>query len=58
MRVLNYDECADRADVVRRTWERIIESGEGPPTVDVSPRRKGVLDVDFEAWLLKPDLNT
>jgi integrase len=32
---------------------KIIESGEGPPTVDVSPRRKGVLDVDFEAWLLK-----
>jgi hypothetical protein len=53
MRVLNYDECAERCDVVRRTWDRIIENAKGPPTVEISPRRRGVIDVDFEAWLLK-----
>ena len=52
MKVLNYDECAERSGIVRRTWDRIIESGEGPPIVEISPRRRGVIDVDFEAWLL------
>jgi hypothetical protein len=53
MKVLNYDECAERANVVRRTWDRIIENGKGPPSVEISARRRGVIDVDFEAWLLQ-----
>jgi predicted DNA-binding transcriptional regulator AlpA len=52
MRVLNYEECAGRLGVVRRSLERLIERGEGPPVIDISPRRVGVLESDFEAWLM------
>jgi hypothetical protein len=48
MRVLSYDEAAERSSVVRRTLER-----EGPATVEVSKRRRGILDCDLDAWLLK-----
>lgn len=51
-RVLNYNEAADRAGVVRRTLERLISEGEGPPVVAVSTRRRGILESDFETWLL------
>jgi hypothetical protein len=52
MRVLSYDECAGRAGIVRRTLERQIADGMGPPIVEVSTRRRGVIETDFEAWLL------
>lgn len=52
MKVLNYYEAAERAGIVRRTLERMISLGEGPATVEVSKRRRGVLDVDLDAWLL------
>jgi hypothetical protein len=29
MRVISYDECAGRARIVRRTFERILADGEG-----------------------------
>jgi hypothetical protein len=53
MRVLSYDEAAERSSVVRRTLERLISVGEGPATVEVSKRRRGILDCDLDAWLLK-----
>jgi hypothetical protein len=53
MRVLSYDEAAERADIVRRTLERLISVGEGPAIVEVSKRRRGILDCDLDAWLLK-----
>src|SRR5580693_6826103 len=53
MKVLNYDVAAEQSGVVRRTFERLISRGEGPPIVEISPRRRGVIDVDLEAWLLK-----
>ena len=53
MKVLNYNECAQQSGIVRRTFERPIASGEGPPIVEISLRRRGVIEADFEAWLLK-----
>lgn len=52
MKVLNFNVCAERSDVTRRTFERQIAEGKGPPIVHLSARRRGVLESDFEAWLL------
>jgi predicted DNA-binding transcriptional regulator AlpA len=53
VQVLSYNEAAARAGIVRRTLERLISVGEGPATVELSKRRRGVIDRDLEAWLLK-----
>ncbi len=53
MRVITYKEAAARATIVRRTLERLIETGQGPATIELSARRRGILESDFEAWLLK-----
>jgi predicted DNA-binding transcriptional regulator AlpA len=53
MQVLSYTEAAARAGIVRRTLERLISLGEGPATIDLSTRRRGILERDLEAWLLK-----
>jgi hypothetical protein len=50
-RVLSYRECADRADVSLRTWERLVSGGLSPPVVRPSPGRCGHLDIDFYLWL-------
>jgi hypothetical protein len=52
MRVLGYDEAAERADITRRSFERLVAAGEGPAIIHVSPRRVGVLDVDLDNWLM------
>ena len=52
MRIINYDEAAGRAGIVRRTLERAISEGTGPAVVHISERRRGILESDFEAWLL------
>ena len=52
MRVLNYEECAGRMGIVRRSFERLISRGEGPSVIFLSPRRRGILESDFEQWLL------
>ena len=44
-------ECCQRAAIVRRTFERLLACGEGPTVLHLSPRRRGVLESDFEAWL-------
>lgn len=53
MQVLSFNEAAARAGIVRRTLERLISLGEGPATVELSARRRGILDRDLDAWLLK-----
>lgn len=53
MQVLSYNEAAARANIVRRTLERLISLGEGPATIELSARRRGILDRDLETWLLK-----
>ncbi len=52
MRVLSYDEAAGRAGFVRRSLERLIACGEGPAIVHISPRRRGILESDLDAWLV------
>jgi predicted DNA-binding transcriptional regulator AlpA len=53
MQVLTYNEAAAKAGVVRGTLERLIALGEGPAVINLSVRRRGILDTDLEAWLLK-----
>ena len=53
MQVLSYNEAAARAGIVRRTLERLISLGEGPATIEISKRRRGVRDRDLDDWLLK-----
>jgi hypothetical protein len=48
MQILSYGEAAARAGVVRRTLERLISVGEGPAIVEVSTRRRGILDCDLD----------
>jgi hypothetical protein len=31
----------------------MISVGEGPTVTNISARRRGILDTDFEAWILK-----
>jgi predicted DNA-binding transcriptional regulator AlpA len=52
MQVLSYNEAAARAGIVRSNLERLISIGAGPATIELSKRRRGVLDRDLEAWLL------
>jgi predicted DNA-binding transcriptional regulator AlpA len=51
MQVLSYDEAAARAGIVRRTLERLISLGEGPAIVEISSRRRGIMESDLERWL-------
>jgi predicted DNA-binding transcriptional regulator AlpA len=52
MQILSYDEAAKKAGLVRRSLERLLARGEGPPVIHLSVRRRGVLEHDLEAWLL------
>jgi predicted DNA-binding transcriptional regulator AlpA len=51
-RVLSYPQAADRANLSRRQLEREISLGRGPAIINISPRRRGILESDLEAWLL------
>jgi hypothetical protein len=53
MQVLSYNEAAARAGIVRRTLERLISLGVGPPVIVLSARRRGILEADLETWLLQ-----
>jgi hypothetical protein len=52
MQVLTFDEAAKRASLTRRSVERLLSIGEGPATVSLGKRRRGILDCDLERWLL------
>jgi predicted DNA-binding transcriptional regulator AlpA len=52
MRVISISEAANRAGIVRRSLERLFAKGEGPAVVHISDRRRGILESDFENWLL------
>jgi hypothetical protein len=49
--VYTYNEAATIAGVARRTLERLISIGEGPAIIELSARRRGILDADLRAWL-------
>ena|SRR5947209_6581 len=52
MRILSYEECAGRTNLARRSFERLISRGDGPPVVHISLRRRGILEADLENWIL------
>jgi predicted DNA-binding transcriptional regulator AlpA len=51
MQVLTFEEAAKRATLTRRSIERLLSVGEGPATVALGKRRRGILDVDLDEWL-------
>lgn len=53
MRVISLEEGARRLDLSRRTFDRIIAEGEGPGIVHISARRRGIIETEFEQWMLK-----
>jgi hypothetical protein len=50
MHILDLDEAAKRCGIVRRSLERIISIGEGPPVIRISARRRGIIDEDLDEW--------
>jgi hypothetical protein len=51
--VYDYNEAAAIAGLARRTLERLIALGEGPAIIELSPRRRGILESDLIIWLHK-----
>jgi hypothetical protein len=51
VRVLSLDEVARQAGATRKNLERSTATGTSPPVVRISPRKVGVLEEDFVAWL-------
>lgn len=51
MRILTLTEVAERLSCSRRTVERSIDRGEGPALTQISERRIGVAEMDFEKWI-------
>ena len=51
--VYSLNEAAAIVGVARRTIERLVARGQGPAVIDLSPRRRGVLETDLISWLRK-----
>jgi predicted DNA-binding transcriptional regulator AlpA len=51
IQIITFDEAAVRGRVSRRTLNRILAKGQGPPVVRLSPRRVGFFESDFTTWL-------
>jgi predicted DNA-binding transcriptional regulator AlpA len=51
--VYSYNQAAAITGLARRTLERLIALGEGPAIVQLSPRRRGILESDLISWLRK-----
>jgi len=51
-RVLSYPQAAERSNLSKRQLEREISLGRGPAIINISPRRRGILESDLETWLL------
>ena len=51
MQVLSFDQAAARTNLCRRSLERLIAQGKGPEIIELSKRRRGVLEADFERWI-------
>ena len=51
MNILSIGVRAKSVGISGRTLERQIEDGIGPVVIQVSPRRKGISDPDWDAWL-------
>jgi predicted DNA-binding transcriptional regulator AlpA len=51
--VYSYNQAAAITGLARRTLERLIALGEGPAIIELSPRRRGILESDLIIWLHK-----
>ena len=51
--VYSYNQAAAITGLARRTLERLIALGEGPAVIELSPRRRGILESDLISWLHK-----
>jgi predicted DNA-binding transcriptional regulator AlpA len=49
--ILNYRQVATKEGVSVRTVQRRAERGEGPPLIQLSPRRVGIDEADHDAFL-------
>jgi predicted DNA-binding transcriptional regulator AlpA len=49
----SYNQAAAITGLARRTLERLIALGQGPAIVELSPRRRGILESDLISWLRK-----
>jgi hypothetical protein len=49
--VYSYNQAAAITGLARRTLERLIALGEGPAVIELSPRRRGILENDLIGWL-------
>jgi predicted DNA-binding transcriptional regulator AlpA len=47
----SYNQAAAITGLARRTLERLIALGQGPAIVELSPRRRGILESDLIIWL-------
>ena len=48
--VYTYNQAAAITGLARRTIERLIALGEGPAIIELSPRRRGILESDLIIW--------
>jgi hypothetical protein len=49
--VYSYNQAAAITGLARRTLERLIAVGGGPPVIELSSRRRGILETDLQIWL-------
>jgi predicted DNA-binding transcriptional regulator AlpA len=52
MIILTLKETARQDGVSLRHLQRLIATGEGPPTVELGPRRVGVIEADNQRWVM------
>jgi predicted DNA-binding transcriptional regulator AlpA len=50
-RVMSHKEWTKAAGISEKNGRELIERGDGPPTVQLSPNRIGVRVCDYRAWL-------
>ena len=51
LKIISIAEVARRAGVAKRTVERSIADGRGPTKVQITKRRVGVFEDEYERWV-------
>jgi predicted DNA-binding transcriptional regulator AlpA len=51
MRLITKQEAARRATLSLRSLDRRLADGTGPAVIRIGPRRVGIAESDFDAWL-------
>jgi predicted DNA-binding transcriptional regulator AlpA len=50
-KVISVRQAAETIGISVATLRRVIESGEGPPLIQLSPRRQGIREAQLAKWL-------